>query len=104
MSPRMHTKPNINLEAFVKELGALKAESDKLRDASDLEHFKKIERWGKLCTLAGYATGWVMPNPVSALLMSQGRFTRFAIVAHHVLHGGYDHVPDVPERYTSKHF
>ncbi|HVJ88317.1 MAG TPA: fatty acid desaturase [Labilithrix sp.] len=100
----MHAKPNIDLEGFVKELEALKAESDKMRDASDLEHLKKIERWGRLCTVAGYATGWIVPNPISALLLSQGRFTRFAIMGHHVLHGGYDRVPSVPERYTSKRF
>ena len=67
----------------------------------DLRHLKKIEWWGRLCTIAGYATAWILPNPVSALFISQGIFTRWALLIHPVSHGGYDKVPGVPKCYTS---
>jgi hypothetical protein len=70
----------------------------------DLRFLKKMEWWGRLCTIAGYATAWVLPNPISALLISQGIFTRWALVTHPISHGGYDKIPGVPKRYTSKGF
>jgi fatty acid desaturase len=70
----------------------------------DLRFFKKMEWWGRLCTIAGYATAWILPNPISALLISQGIFTRWALVTHPISHGGYDKIPGVPKRYTSKGF
>jgi len=70
----------------------------------DLQHLKKMELWGRLCTWLGYATAWIIPNPVSAFLISQGIFTRWALITHPISHGGYDKVPGVPRRYTSKGF
>ncbi len=71
---------------------------------SDFEHLRKIESWGRICTTLGYATAWIIPNPISAYLISQGNFTRWTTVAHHVLHRGYDKIEGIPERYTSKGF
>ncbi|NOR40288.1 MAG: fatty acid desaturase, partial [Gammaproteobacteria bacterium] len=47
---------------------------------ADLRHLRKMEWWGRICTLLGYATAWMIPNPVSALLISQGIFTRWALI------------------------
>ena len=44
------------------------------------------------------------PNLISAALLSQGRFTRWTMVAHHVCHDGYKNVPGVPLRYTRAGF
>ncbi|MDQ6969822.1 MAG: fatty acid desaturase [Mariprofundus sp.] len=70
----------------------------------DFIHLKKMERWGRLCSLLGYATAWIFPNPISALLMGQGSFTRWTQMTHPVVHKGYDKISNVPARYTSKHF
>jgi hypothetical protein len=70
----------------------------------DLRHLKKMELWGRICTLLGYATAWIIPNPISAFLISQGIFTRWALITHPISHGGYDKIPDVPVRYTSKRY
>ena len=70
----------------------------------DYEHFKKILRWSRTFSALGYATAWIAPNPFSAAMLSTGTFTRWAIIAHHVLHKGYDKVPGVPEKHTSKGF
>ena len=71
----------------------------------DFNHLKKIERWGRISAILGYATAWIFPlNIFSALLISIGNFSRWANVAHPVLHKAYDRVPNIPPRYTSKYF
>jgi len=72
--------------------------------AEDLAHLKKIERWGRTATALGLATAPIAPNPLSIAALSLGRFTRWTMIAHHVMHKGYDRVPDAPERYTSRGF
>ena len=77
---------------------------DEASPADDLRHLKKMELWGRICTLLGYATAWIIPNPISAYLISQGIFTRWTLITHPISHGGYDKIPGVPHRYTSKGF
>jgi fatty acid desaturase len=72
--------------------------------AKDYRHLIKMERWGKLCTFLGYGSAWLFPNPVSALLISQGSFTRWTQVAHPIIHKGYDKLDMVHKNYTSKKF
>ena len=95
---------HLDYRAFGDELQAIKRELDASRSEADFRHLRKIERWGRLCSVAGYATAWIVPNPISAFLISQGNFTRWTMVTHHVTHRGYDKTPGVPRRYTSKHF
>lgn len=90
---------------------ALEADLNALRDElragageADRGHLFKIVRWGRACTLLGWATAWIAPNPVSAAAMSLGIFARWTMVAHHVCHRGYDKVPEVPARLRSKAF
>jgi fatty acid desaturase len=90
--------------AFERDLLALRAEIDAKVGSDDLRHLKKMERWARTCTLLGYATAWIAPNPVSAFLISQGNTARWTIVMHHVSHRALDRVPGVPERLTSKRF
>lgn len=92
------------LADFARELDAVLAEARRALGPEDLTHLRKIERWGRMCTAAGYASAWIVPNPVSMLLLSQGRLTRWAMVAHHVVHRGYDRVPGAPEERTSRGF
>jgi fatty acid desaturase len=71
----------------------------------DFKHLKKMELWGRLCALLGYATAWLLPfNPISALLISIANVGRWANVTHPILHKAYDKVPNIPKRYTSKSF
>jgi len=58
----------------------------------DLAHMHRIARWGRLCTLLGVVTAWIVPNPLSALALSTGRVARWAMIGHHVGHRGYDRV------------
>ena len=87
----------------------------------DFQHLLKMERWGRMFTFSGYflvalisavelGLGglssfifWPLAM-VAALLISTGNVGRWANVAHPILHGAYDKVPNVPERYTKKFF
>jgi fatty acid desaturase len=71
----------------------------------DFKHLKKVERWGRLSAILGYSMAWIFPfNLLGALLISIGNTSRWANVAHPVLHGAYDKVPGVPAHYTRKGF
>jgi fatty acid desaturase len=93
-----------DLAGFEEELRALKAEVVASLGPEDLEHLQKLERWGRWSTLAGYATAWTLPNPITMALLSTGSMAQWTILAHHVLHKGMDQVPGAPERLTSKGF
>jgi len=87
----------------------------------DFLHLLKMERWGRYFTFSGYAmillivlteffgstlSGWAFwPAALfAALLISTGNVARWANVTHPVLHGAYDKVPNIPERYTKKFY
>ncbi|MFW6058341.1 MAG: fatty acid desaturase family protein [Persicimonas sp.] len=93
----------VDFKALAAELEELRAELDADVGPDDIAHLKKIERWGKVCTLLGYGTAWMAPNPLSSMLISQGLLTRW-LVMHHVSHRGYDKVPGIEPKYTSKVF
>jgi fatty acid desaturase len=95
---------SIDAEAFARELTALRTELGATFEPEDLAHFRKIERWSRLCTALGYVLAWLAPNPLSVLLLAHGSTTRWTIVAHHAMHHGYDRVPGVPQRYTGRSF
>ncbi len=101
--PREIDLSNIDKIAFMRELEALHAELVADLGPDDLRHLRKMSRWGRLCSAAGYLTAWIVPNPISAYLMSQGTTFRW-IVMHHIGHRGYDQVPGAPTHLTSKGF
>ena len=103
MSKAFHMS-DIDVENFTQEIMALRRAANERMGMDDFKHLKKIERWGKLCTAAGYGTAWIFPNPVSAFLISQGNFNRWTNIAHPIMHKGYDKIAGIPERYTSKGF
>lgn len=94
---------HIDVEGLFLELTMLGKELRAEAGSEDIEHLQKIERWGKICTTLGYATAWTMPNLLSAALISQGQLTRW-LMTHHISHRGYDKVPGIPKKYTSKVF
>lgn len=99
----MFDPTTVDCAGFVRELGELRRELEAGLGADDLAHLRKLERWGRTCTAIGLATAGVAPNPVSAVAIALGRGTRWMIM-HHIGHRGYDKVPGVPARYTSKVF
>jgi fatty acid desaturase len=93
----------IDAEGFLAELNELRRELEASFGEEDLAHLRKIERIGRAATALGLATAWLPPNPISIVGLSLGRSTRWLLM-HHCGHRGYDRVPRVPERYTSRAF
>ncbi|WNG37075.1 fatty acid desaturase [Archangium violaceum] len=102
--PSRSSFPGLDDEAFARDLQALRTEMEASLGPEDLAHFRKIQRWGRVCSALGYATAWLAPNPLSALLIAQGSTARWTMMAHHVTHRGYDRVPGMPEHSTGRHF
>jgi fatty acid desaturase len=96
--------PVVDVAAFTRDLDALRKEIDAKLGPDDLSHLKRFALAARISALLGYATAWIVPNPISAFLIALGNFVRWAVVMHHVGHRGYDRVPGVPLRYTSRAF
>ena len=102
----------------------LQIDIDKIKETigdptqKDFQHLLKLERWGKISTYYGYfliflvslieiTSGisgfmfWIIAV-VAAILIGVGNVARWANVTHPILHGAYDKVPNIPERYTKK--
>ncbi len=70
----------------------------------DIRHLKKIQWAGWAMGIAGLSTAWIVPNLITAFLISSYRFTAWTMLAHHILHKGYDQVPGIPATLTSTKF
>lgn len=93
----------IDVAGFMRELKQLRQEIDRELGPADIRHLRKIENWGYISTIIGLLTSWQAPNLLSAAALGLGRSTRWLLM-HHIGHRGYDQVPGIPKRYTSKHF
>lgn len=94
----------VDRQAFARDIDALRAEAEKDLSPEDHAHLRKLARWGRMCTAAGYATAWIAPNAVSATLISTGSMARWTIVAHHTMHKALDRIEGVPDEETSRGF
>lgn len=94
---------SVDLEAFMKDLTELRREIDASLGQEDLDHVKKIERWGRICTALGLLGAGLAPNPISAAFLGLGRSTRWMLM-HHMFHRAYDKVPGAPEHFKNKAF
>jgi len=110
----------IDKDQLEKDIDAIK-ETMLPPNEEDFKHLLKLEKWGKRFTYSGYAliliitlleafigglssfVFWPLAI-VAALAISTGNVSRWANTAHPILHGGYDKVPNIPERYTKKFF
>ncbi len=82
----------------------------------DYQHLLKLERWGRGATLSGFfliflitffnisSFGFWIIGLIAAVLIGVGNVGRWANVAHPVLHGAYDKVPNIPEKYKKDVF
>jgi fatty acid desaturase len=93
----------MNIQGFRIAVEALGDEYTGTADEADFRHLRKIERVGRLFSLVGFATAWIIPNPLSAFCIQMGVSTRFLLL-HVIGHGGYDDIPGIPSRYTSRRF
>ena len=92
----------VDCDGFFRELRAIRRDVEAALGEDDVRHLRRLERVGRAATCLGLVTAWV-PNPVSMTALALGRSTRWLLM-HHVGHRGYDRVPGVPARYTSRVF
>jgi len=87
----------------------------------DFQHLLKLEKWGRTLSYFGYflmmvitflqssqaglgsLVYWSM-SIIAAFAISMGNVSRWANVAHPILHGAYDKIKNVPYRYTKAGF
>ena len=100
----LNSYQSVDREQLAKDISEIHQQALADIGLADFDHLKKMERWGKICSVLGYGTAWIMPNPISALLISQGNFSRWTQVAHPVVHKGYDKLKEADANYTSKKF
>lgn len=101
--------PTVDVAAI--DLPALRADLDALRDRlragagdADRRHLDRMFRLNRLCFALGYGTAWLGVNPVSAALIGLGLYSRWTVLAHPILHRGYDRIEGMPRHRTSKGF
>jgi len=100
----LHSYQSVDREQLAKDITKLHQQALANIGDADLSHLKRMERWGKICSVIGYGTAWIFPNPISALLISQGSFTRWTQVGHPIVHKAYDKLEEPSKHYTSKKF
>ncbi len=110
---------DVDKEQLEKDINAIKETMGAVGE-EDFQHLLKLEKWGRMFTFSGYGiilllsimglggelsaiVFWPLAI-LAALLISTGNVARWADVVHPILHGAYDKVPNIPERYTKKYF
>jgi fatty acid desaturase len=91
------------MDAFAGELNALQHRLRKSVSYADVKYIRNCEIAGRVCTLVGFATAWLLFNPISIVLIAIGQYMRWGI-AHHILHRAFDSIEGVPTRFRGSHF
>jgi len=60
----LNSYQNVDREELAKDLDAIHNEVLAHMGENDFKHLKKMERWGRICSLLGYGTAWIFPNPI----------------------------------------
>ena len=93
----------VDLESLASEMKTLASELQRGQGEEDVAHIRKMCRWSNACAAIGVFSMWTAPNPITAMALSLWSFSRWAVIAHHTCHGGYNH--NDPTRYfNSKGF
>lgn len=90
--------------SFVDDLLAIKLSTEQDLSISDYHHLRKVIFLNRALLIIGFGTAWIFPNPVSIICIALALTGQWTIVAHHVCHGGYDNIPNIPKRYLSHSF
>jgi len=110
---------DVDKEQFQKDIEDIKEKIGAVT-WEDYQHVRKLELWGWASTFLGYALmvtiialevsmdfggfGFWLLVLLSALFIGVGNVSRWANVAHPILHGAYDKVPNIPYKYTKAGF
>ena len=93
-----------DMVAFESALDELRRELKAASGPEDLRHFRRISISVRVLGLIGLGVASTGVNPFSILALALASFVRWAIVAHHVSHKGYDELGVGIPGLQSKHF
>jgi len=79
-----------NFEAFSRDIRELGKKLDTEQGIEDVQHLNKMIRWSNSFAAIGLLTMGLYVNPISILGLSLYTFSRWAMIAHHTCHGGYE--------------
>ena len=80
----------LDVRAFGADVRALGKRLASEEGEDDLRHFEKLRSWSNACGLLGVATMALPVNPITVVALSTWVYSRWAMIAHHTCHGGYD--------------
>jgi len=100
LAPHDEWIAKLDLKAFGKDMRELGDTLLKNQGEADAQHLDKIVMWNWMFSLAGLATLWMSPNIFTVVCLSTGLFSRWAILAHHTMHGGFDNTPAADRGYN----
>ena len=90
LAPEDEWIAKLDHEAFKEDIRSLGKELAANQGPEDVAHLKKIIGWSRACSMIGMLTMAYCINPISIYLISIGTMTRWAIIGHHICHGGFD--------------
>ena len=92
---------------FVRELEEIKhiivEETIKNEGKEEFQHLQRNQYMRFALFTFGICTAWYSVNPLSVFSISLFHFLSW-MCAHHILHRGYDKIPNIPAKWTSKHY
>jgi fatty acid desaturase len=91
------------MDAFARDLNDLQFRLRRSVSYEDVKYIRNAEIVGRLCTIVGFASAWIIFNPISVTLIAIGQLARWGI-AHHILHRAFDSIPGCPKRFSASHF
>jgi fatty acid desaturase len=79
-----------DFEGFSEEIRALGKTLEAGQGEEDVAHLNKMILWSNVCAAVGLLTMGLKVNIVTIFCLSTYIFTRWAMIAHHTCHGGYE--------------
>lgn len=91
VDPRNAWIAKCDLEGFGQEIKDLGKQLRQGEGQADVDHLEKIMLWSNMCLFMGVALSFLPAYTlVPSVLIGVGITARWTMVAHHIIHGGYD--------------
>lgn len=91
------------LEEFVKRLKEIGASAQANTGLEDYKHMRKVQALGNVFFILGIIVLLKKMVLVSAILIAVSLMVRWLLM-HHIGHGGYDRIQNIPQHYHSKRY
>jgi len=79
----------LDLNAFRSDMRALGKRLEAGQGQADIDHLNNLINISNAFGLLGILTVWTPANPITVMALSLWVFSRWTMIAHHTMHGGY---------------